>query len=77
MIRLFRRRSRKPEDDVPYDHAVAGSRDAGGVPNPEYPDQHTTTGTTPNQEYVGQVTGDDPGAFGETGAERRAEEDRG
>ena len=37
------------------------------------PDQGSTTGTTPDGEYVGRVAGQDVGYAGETGAERRAE----
>ena len=67
---------RRPESDVQRDPAVSRSREAGGVDDPGQPDQHTTTGTTPNEEFVGRVTGEDPGAVGETGAERRAEANR-
>jgi hypothetical protein len=72
-VRLFKRR-RRPEDDVPLDTAVASSRDAGGLPDPDQPDQASTTGTTPSGDYVGRVAGDDVGAFEESGAERRAQQ---
>lgn len=62
------------ESDVDDDDQVAGSRDTGGVPDPEAPDQGSTTGTTPDGEYVGRVAGQDVGYAGETGAERRAAE---
>jgi hypothetical protein len=62
----------RAESDVQADPAVARSRKTGGVPNPRYPDQHTTTGTTPSEEFVGRITGEDPGDVGESGAERRA-----
>ncbi|MFF6783376.1 hypothetical protein [Streptomyces sp. NPDC012510] len=39
-------------------------------------DQHSTTGTTPNETFVGRVAGNDPGYL-ETGAEERAEADAG
>lgn len=68
---LFRRK--KPEKDVPMDPAVASSRAQGGQPNPSYPDQHSTTGTTPSGEYVGRIAGDDPGDVETSGAEARAE----
>ena len=42
--------------------------------DPTKPDQASTTGTTPDAEYVGRIAGDDLGYAGETGAERRAEE---
>jgi hypothetical protein len=69
---------RNPEADAPLDTGVASSRDTGGKPNPDHPDQHTTTGTTPNDEFVGRVSGEDAGYEEETGAERRAraEDDR-
>jgi hypothetical protein len=63
----------KPEADVEDDPARADARDTGGVPDPAKPDQGSTTGTTPDDEYVGRVAGDDPGYTEETGAERRAE----
>jgi hypothetical protein len=74
-VKIFRRR-RTAESDVAPDPAAARSRETGGEPNPAYPDQHSTTGTTPSDDYVGRVTGDDPGAVEETGAERRAEAER-
>ncbi len=67
---LFNRKG--PEDDVPLDAAVAWSRAEGGQPNPSYPDQHCTTGTTPSTTFVGRVAGEDIGYFEESGAERRA-----
>ncbi|MGW0330772.1 hypothetical protein ACWD0J_02650 [Streptomyces sp. NPDC003011] len=53
---------------------VASGRpqDAGGKPETDAADQHSTTGTTPNETFVGRVAGDDPGSL-ETGAEKRAE----
>jgi hypothetical protein len=69
-------RRRRTESDVQDDPAVAGSRETGGVPDESKPDQHSTTGTTPNEEFVGRVAGDDPGDVAESGAERRAEAQR-
>ena len=63
------------ESDAPADDAVANTRDTGGVPDESKPDQGSTTGTTPDDEYVGRVAGQDVGYAGETGAEARAEED--
>jgi hypothetical protein len=63
----------KAEPDVEADEGVASSRATGGVPDPSQPDQHSTTGTTPNETFVGRVTGSDVGYSEETGAERRAE----
>lgn len=65
---------RRTESDVQKDPNRASSRETGGVPNKEHPDQHSTTGTTPNETFVGRVSGDDVGADEETGAERRARE---
>ena len=66
----------RPESDAPGDTGVAYSRDVGGVPDAEAPDQGSTTGTTPSEEFVGRTQGQDVGYAGETGAERRAEADR-
>jgi hypothetical protein len=65
--------SDKPEPDVDADEQRVNSRETGGVPDPDKPDQGSTTGTTPDDEYVGRVAGQDTGYAGETGAERRAE----
>ena len=63
---------KQTEADVPVDEATAASRVTGGVPNEDAPDQASTTGTTPDDEYVGRVAGDD--AFSEeTGAEVRSQ----
>jgi hypothetical protein len=48
------------------------SRATGGVEDPSAPDQGSTTGTTPSEEFVGRASGEDVGYAGETGAERRA-----
>ncbi|MFI9770343.1 hypothetical protein ACIHJG_26230 [Streptomyces sp. NPDC052415] len=50
------------------------SQDTGGEPDAEAADRHSTTGTTPNDVFVGRVAGDDPGYL-ETGADKRAERD--
>jgi hypothetical protein len=63
----------KAEDDTSTDTARADSRETGGVSDPAKPDQGSTTGTTPDDEYVGRVAGQDVGYAEETGAERRAE----
>lgn len=62
----------KTEEDVERDGQQALSRFVGGVPDPDAPDQASTTGTTPKGDYVGRVAGDDVGFAEETGAERRA-----
>ena len=63
----------KAESDTSSDDHVAGSRATGGVTNPDAPDQASTTGTSPNSEFVGRVAGTDESDIGESGAERRAE----
>ena len=66
-------KDRQPrQDDVNPDDKQALSRETGGVEDPSAPDQGSTTGTTPNEEFVGRVSGQDVGYAGETGAERRA-----
>ena len=70
MFKLFKKS--KTEADVDADPVPASSRDTGGVADPDAPDQHSTTGTTDSEEFVGRVQGQDVGYAGETGAERRA-----
>jgi hypothetical protein len=62
----------KAEGDAQSDTERVNSRDTGGVPDPRKPDQASTTGATPDDEYVGRVAGEDAGDVGESGAERRA-----
>ena len=66
--------SSKAESDVQADDERVNSRETGGVEDPSKPDQGSTTGTTPDGEYVGRVAGQDVGYAEETGAERRAEQ---
>lgn len=62
------------EADVADDPAHAGSRPAGGEPQEGAADANSTTGSTPNEEFVGRVSGDDGGGYEElTGAEARAQ----
>ncbi|HWH27596.1 MAG TPA: hypothetical protein VNU26_01315 [Mycobacteriales bacterium] len=63
---------RPGEDDVDRDDHEALSRATGGVPDDDAPDQGSSTGTTPNDQVAGRVSGQDVGYAGETGAERRA-----
>lgn len=63
---------RPHEDDVDVDDAQALSRATGGVENPGWPDQGSTTGTTPSGEFVGRVAGLDVGYEGEQGGEKAA-----
>lgn len=51
----------------------AQTRPTGGVADPEAPDTHSTTGTTPNDTFVGRVSGDDPGHLDDA-ADRRTDE---
>lgn len=64
----------KAESDTEADPARADSRDTGGVPDESKPDQASTTGTSPDDGYVGRVAGDEAGDAAETGAERRSGE---
>jgi len=74
MLESLRNKLRhRPESDAPQDTGVAYSRNTGGVDDPAADDPNSTTGTTPNDEYVGRVEGQDVGYAGETGAERRAQ----
>ncbi len=67
---------RPGEDDVDRDDAQALTRVTGGGDS-DAPDAPTTTGTGGSGEFVGRVAGgDDVGYAGETGAERRAAEER-
>jgi hypothetical protein len=63
----------RAESDVDRDTERVNSRATGGEPDAGKPDQASTTGTTPDDEYVGRIAGDDPGYAEETGAERRAQ----
>lgn len=67
---------KRPEPDVQRDDKVAAWRATGGVADPSQPDQNSTTGTTPNDTFVGRVGGADTGYEEETGAERRAAAER-
>ena len=61
------------EGDAPAEGGVAMTRDTGGVPDGG---TESTTGTGPNETFVGRTAGVDEGYAGETGAEARAEEER-
>ncbi|WP_216216703.1 hypothetical protein [Amycolatopsis aidingensis] len=60
-------------EDMALNERSGSARALGGRPDPLAPDQHSTTGTTPNGIFVGRVAGEDTGATGITGAERRAQ----
>ena len=64
------------EADAPVDTGTARSRATGGVPDPGATDTHSTTGTTPNENFVGRASGEDAGGAGSTtGAEVRGDDD--
>jgi hypothetical protein len=65
--------TKRAEDDVPLDDAVANSRDVNDDGDPDVPEG--TTGPGGNGEFVGRISGQDEGYAGETGAERRAAAD--
>jgi hypothetical protein len=73
---------RTSEPDVSADTHLARTRETGGESG-EHPadrasdDESTTTGTGENEEFVGRVSGQDAGYEEETGAEARAEQNRG
>lgn len=60
------------ESDVSLDSATARSRATGGVEDPDAVAQNSTTGTTPNESFVGRVGGDETDV-GMLGGEKRAE----
>jgi hypothetical protein len=60
------------EEDVTDDSAEVTTRPAGGDDNAAMPDSNSTTGTTPNDEFVGRAGGVDIAEDGESGAEARA-----
>jgi hypothetical protein len=61
------------ESDAPAEAGTARTRATGGAPQPDAPDTHSTTGSTPSDTFVGRAGGDDPGSVGQTGAEARAD----
>jgi hypothetical protein len=64
------------EDDVDTDTGLANPRPVGGDPDQDA-DAGTTTGTGTNDEFVGRAAGQDVGYEEETGAEARAQAERG
>lgn len=66
-----RRMRERGEDDAPTDPAH-GTRGTGGEPQAGRMDQNSTTGTTPNDTYVGQPSGDETADTGLSGGEARA-----
>jgi hypothetical protein len=68
---------RLAEDDAPADLGTSRRRDTGGAPDPGAQDQNSSTGTTPNERFVGRASGDEAGDTGMSGAEARARYERG
>jgi hypothetical protein len=66
---------RPHEEDVDPDDAQALSRATGGGDD-DAADAATTTGTGQSETFVGRAAGQDVGYAEETGAERRAAEQR-
>lgn len=66
----------RSESDVDRDEGVANSRASGGRSGHVDGDAATTTGTGPNELFVGRATGQDLGYGGRTGAEARAADER-
>lgn len=64
----------KTESEVQPDDARVDSRATGGDPD-RRDNEGGTTGTSNAEEFVGRVAGDEDFS-GETGAERRAQEDQ-
>ncbi|MBW0116436.1 hypothetical protein I4J48_14385 [Pseudonocardia sp. KRD-169] len=64
-------------EDVAGDAALASNRDTGDEHTDLTGDPGSVTGTGRTGEFVGRTAGDDLGHAGETGAERRAEAERG
>ena len=62
----------KTEEDVSDDASQVTAFTGGGDDNPSMPDRDSTTGTTPNAEFVGRTAGADVTSDEETGAEARA-----
>lgn len=65
------------ESDVATDPAVANARPTGGDPEASGGDSASTTGPGENEKFVGRASGQDEGYAGQTGAEARAEDERG
>lgn len=64
---------RRGELDAPTD-PDHGTRPTGGVDQPDVMDRNSSTGTTPNEEYVGRAGGDETGDVGLSGGEARTGE---
>ena len=76
MVDAVRRRpqaQRLAEEDAPADLGSARTRATGGVPQPGTQNRDATTGTTPNETFVGRAGADESLDSGRTGAEVRGD----
>jgi hypothetical protein len=64
---------RLAEEDGPADLGSARTRATGGVPHPDAENPDATTGTTPNETFVGRAGADETLGTGPTGAEARGD----
>ena len=65
---------RLAEDDAPADLGTARTRATGGVPQPGTQNPNASTGTTPNETFVGRAGADETLDTGLSGAEARSGE---
>ena len=65
---------RLTEDDAPADLGTARTRATGGVPQPGTQNPDATTGTTPNETFVGRAGADETTDTDLSGAEARSGE---
>jgi len=68
-----RARATPGEQQGAGDEATAGTRATGGAADRGADDANSTTGTTPNETFVGRASGDEAGEAETSGAEKRAE----
>ena len=70
LVERDRTARRRGEEDAPAHNA--GPRATGGAPQAGATDANSTTGTTPNEEFVGRAGGDETGDVGLSGGEARS-----
>ena len=71
LVSRDRRMRRRGEEDAPTDPAH-GTRETGGGPDVGTMDKNSSSGTTPNETYVGRPGGDETGDVGLSGGEARS-----
>ena len=71
LVSRDREARRRGEQDAPEEPGNAGARPEGGEPMPGTMDANSTTGTTPNGEFVGRAGSDETGDVGLSGGEAR------